>query len=401
MADDRRVSPMRGVVCKYVNGSWYWYARLSNRLECFGAGEEGLEKAVAAKSKENQDKAVAKLQGAGIRIQTTEFRTFKMLSNWYMQLPEVQRLGSYTRKVQAAAHLMAYFGKMKLARLDADEIERYRQIRQSQKAASRTADLEVENLRAMFNKAVERKKIPVELMPGQFPMENGHVPRRTVTEDEYKLLLKEADPKFRDVIICAYESAMRSTEVCELRASKIILDEPRIVMGSNGIRETVMASYIDLGIFDTKTGARRTIPISDELRKVFERRLQGLEPTDHVFTTRTGRFYTKHQVAARFKNVCKRAKVVHGDKIEIDPDGKPLRPGITFHCLRHSRVTIWIEMGYSDEIVRRASGHKTLEAYRRYAKPDPGKVMVLVQSQKPDKNRIIEKEVEKLSSLTA
>ena len=36
------------------------------------------------------------------------------------------------------------------------------------------------------------------------------------------------------------------------------------------------------------------------------------------------------------------------------------------------------EMGFSDEIVRRASGHKNLEAYQQYVKLDPSVVMRLV-----------------------
>ena len=36
-------------------------------------------------------------------------------------------------------------------------------------------------------------------------------------------------------------------------------------------------------------------------------------------------------------------------------------------------------MGFSDEIVRRATGHKSLEAYQRYVKLDPASVMRLVE----------------------
>lgn len=37
-------------------------------------------------------------------------------------------------------------------------------------------------------------------------------------------------------------------------------------------------------------------------------------------------------------------------------------------------------MAYSDEIIRRASGHKDLKAYRNYVKLDPVAVMTLVRS---------------------
>lgn len=53
-------------------------------------------------------------------------------------------------------------------------------------------------------------------------------------------------------------------------------------------------------------------------------------------------------------------------------------------------------MGYSDEIVRRASGHKTLKAYQRYVDLDPGVVMRLVATDTPEKtteNDIITEQV--------
>jgi integrase len=60
------------------------------------------------------------------------------------------------------------------------------------------------------------------------------------------------------------------------------------------------------------------------------------------------------------------------------------RIGIVFHCFRHTRTTKWVEMGFSDEIIRRATGHKSLEAYRNYVKLDPHAVMRLVQDSKTD-----------------
>ena len=53
-------------------------------------------------------------------------------------------------------------------------------------------------------------------------------------------------------------------------------------------------------------------------------------------------------------------------------------------------VTTWffgqeiIDAGFSDEIVRRATGHKSLEAYQQYIKLDPSVVMNLVKNPKLD-----------------
>lgn len=76
------------------------------------------------------------------------------------------------------------------------------------------------------------------------------------------------------------------------------------------------------------------------------------------------------------KALCEKAKVPYGNKL-INAKGE--RIGIVFHCLRHIRTTLWVKMGFSDEIIRRVTGHRTLEAYQQYIKLDPEAVMMLVE----------------------
>jgi hypothetical protein len=56
------------------------------------------------------------------------------------------------------------------------------------------------------------------------------------------------------------------------------------------------------------------------------------------------------------------------------------RIGIVFHCLRQTRTTEWVKRGFSDEIIRRATGNRSLEAYQQYVKLDPAAVMRLVET---------------------
>ena len=112
--------------------------------------------------------------------------------------------------------------------------------------------------------------------------------------------------------------------------------------------------------------------------------MQNLDPEDRVFTDSLGP-YTKVRVSEKFKHLCKRASIPHGDKT-LNKKGE--RVGIVFHCLRHTRITKWVKAGYSDEIIRRASGHMSLKAYQQYIKLDPSDVMRLVSEPKTDKNGI-------------
>ena len=116
--------------------------------------------------------------------------------------------------------------------------------------------------------------------------------------------------------------------------------------------------------------------MSSELKEVLKRRLEGLDPEDRVFTRKKGRTWTASQINKKFQLACERAELLYGDKLFND---KGERIGLVFHCLRHTRTIKWVEMGFSDEIIRRATGHKSLEAYQRYVKLDPSAVMRLVE----------------------
>ena len=117
---------------------------------------------------------------------------------------------------------------------------------------------------------------------------------------------------------------------------------------------------------------------------MLERRVKGLKDEDHVFTYQArGRkeLWNAQKIAYRLEKACRGAKIPYADKV-FNQKGE--RIGIVFHCFRHTRISKWVEMGFSDEIVRRASGHKNLDAFKRYVHLGPSSVMMLVE--KGDKN---------------
>jgi integrase len=355
---------MKGVTCIKRNGTLYWYARVGGQRVYCGKDDKGRELAEVARSKEVVKRYETREMTAGLKVKKVELKTIQALSNWYMTIPTVQDKRSYSRKVRATKHLLSYFGKKPA---EADEQERYRKWRRDRGAADATIDVEVAVLSAMYNEARKCKKIRADAIPGRFVIKAERNPRRLVTDGEFEKLLKHADPNFCDVLICAYESAMRSSEISKLTADQVHLDV-RHISGR-------IVDYIDLGIFDTKTGARRNVPVSARLKEVLERRLDKLNTEDHVFSDKGGS-YNNVRISAKTKFVCKKAGVQYGDKV-LNKKGE--RVGIVFHCFRHTRTSKWVEAGFSDEIIRRATGHKTLAAYQAYIKLDPSVVMRLVE----------------------
>ncbi|MBW2346065.1 MAG: site-specific integrase [Deltaproteobacteria bacterium] len=361
---------VKGVTCVKRNGSVYWYARIDGQRVYYGEGDKGQKLAEAARAKNIVEKYENREISAGLKVKKVEFRTIKELSNWYMELPTVQAKRGYYRKVNATGHLLGYFANKPLHSAEGDDQERYRKWREDQKAACGTIDFEIAVLSAMYHEARKCKKISADTLPGQFVIKGDKNPRRLVTEEELENLLEYADSDFADVLSCAYESAMRSSEIADLTAGQVHLNVQHI--------SGTIVDYIDLGIFDTKNGTRRTVPVSARLKEVLERRLDNLGPEDYVFTDDYGK-YTNVRISSRMMHLCKRAKVQHGDNL-LNKKGE--RIGIVFHCLRHTRTTKWVEAGFSDEIVRRATGHKSLAAYQQYIKLDPSAVMRLVDGQK-------------------
>jgi len=369
---------IKGVTSIKRNSAEYWYARIGGIKKYCGEGDKGLQIAIAAKAKEIAKSYESKEVGAGLKVKRYELSTFKKLSNWYMTLPTIQNQKIYARKISIAGHLMKYFGNRPVNQIEADDIERYREQRLKDGVVNGTIDLEIQVLRSIFNLAIKRKMIPPDFKPGEFVQLREVNPRRIITDDEYERMLKHADNEFKDVLICAFETGMRAGEICKLTADKVRLGVQHV--------SGALLDYIDLGIFDTKTKARRTVPISAELKEILKRRLDGLAPDDLVFTYKGAKYNPSH-LYKKFKPVCDKADVIYGDKIF---NAKGERIGITFHCFRHTRTTKWVEMGFSDEIIRRATGHKSLEAYRNYVKIDPYVVVRLVDNinDKTDKNGI-------------
>ena len=360
----RQKKSMKGVTCK--NG--YWYARIDGKQVYCGKGDKGRDIAIAAKAKDITRQYENKEINAGLKVKKVEFKNVLELSDWYMMTPSIQELKSYERKLRAVKSLMEYFGNKPLHKADSEEQERYRQHRKAQGVADGTVNVEIMLLSSMFHMALKRKKINADLMPGEFVKVKVNNPRRRITDEEFESILENANRSFKDVLICGYETAMRLGEICKLTAGQVHLDVQHI--SGN------LLDYIDLGFFDTKTGARRTIPVSQRLKSVLDKRLKDKGSEDFVFTNGQGDPYSKTYSGMLLQSACKKAGIVYGDKA-VNKKGE--RIGVVFHCLRHTRTTKWVEMGYSDEIIRRATGHRSLEAYQNYIKLDPHAVMRLVE----------------------
>jgi integrase len=290
---------------------------------------------------------------------------------------------TYTRYVHACGHLARYFRRKPVTGIEAIDLEQYRVNRRAEEASHSAVDLELRVMRAIYNKAKQNKMIPAEAGPGKYEEKNTSSPRRPVTDEEYQKLLEavEDDPDFKDYMICAYETSMRPAEITGLQVRHIRFGEV-----ISEVPERI-ADYLNVEDVKSKKDPkeRKCVPISTELEEILKRRMEGLQPTDLVFTNKGNRWGNTSQ---RFKKVCKKAGVFHSiQKSYTDSQGRETS-GIDLYCFRATRITKWAEL-YNDNVVRLASGHKNPQIFRdRYLKLNAAAVMPLVGKSSTE-NRII------------
>jgi integrase len=104
--------------------------------------------------------------------------------------------------------------------------------------------------------------------------------------------------------------------------------------------------FIRLGPEDTKTNEGRLVPFNGELREMFKELPRNL-PAARVFN-RYGKPITSIREA--FAAACCRAEIEE----------------FTFHDLRHTAINNWRLQGHDYFRIMAATGHKTLNVFKRY-----------------------------------
>ena len=212
---------MKGVSCiKGKNGTTYWYAQIGAKKISCGKNEEGQKLAIESRRKYEQDRDLAKMESLGFKEQAKhykeqvkrerQFSSIKELANWYMNLSITQKKKSYNRETQALKHLLPYFGKMLPADIKGSDTVKYRDKRTKQGAHDNTVDYELAVLRQIYRTALKLDEITADFLPGSFVMNGKTNPRPRITDEQFELLHKNATPVFADILLCGWESAMRS-----------------------------------------------------------------------------------------------------------------------------------------------------------------------------------------------
>jgi integrase len=238
------------------------------------------------------------------------------------------------RDLAASKPLLSFFGGKQIGDLNLWLIEKYKAKRKDEGKKPETVNKELSILRRMFNLAVEWKLITTNPVQGMKPVKIQRYLPRVLTEEEFHKLYQAASPHFKPILLCAYMTGMRRSEIAKLKWEDIDFKRGYI--------------YVK----ETKNDESRSIPMAKPLLITLAE-LRKRATGEFVFTTPRGEPYT-------YITAWKRAW-----------EGALRRSGIgkcRFHDLRHTFVSNLI-VGEKEDLatVMELSGHKDIRMLRRYS----------------------------------
>jgi integrase len=272
--------------------------------------------------------------------------TFNELSKWYLSLNSVRRLSSYARYKSCLSNFNGILGEHKVGTIKPIDLEDYQDTREGQGAAPATIDIELIIVGSMVRRAWDNDLVSDRPIKAFRKVKNklkvgANARNRTLTILEYKALLKEASAHVKALIIVAFNTGMRKGELLNLKWSHI--DRKN--------------SMIRLPAELTKEKRPKNIPMNHHVKKVLDGLPRHLHH-DYVFTFRGNPIRREFRIG--LKNVCERAGILYGQKVE---------GGFRFHDMRTTFKTNMLRAGvdkvYRDTIL----GHslKGMDVY--YMKP--------------------------------
>ncbi len=323
-------------LAKFSGRVWWveWYQDGQRKRERIGPNKSAAEQRL-------REVLSARAEGRYIKKNPDTRTFFKDLAAWYLTLPEVQAKRSYDRDKQLIARLLPHFGDKLLKDITPATVEAYKQKRlcevsgrckrnsadetPAKLTAPATVNREVACLKVIFNRAVKNGKAEKNPSQGIKLLKENNERDRILSPDEYERLLASSPLQLKPIIKLAYFSGMRHGEILNLTWDQVDLKE----------------GFIKLRPDDTKTKEGRIVPLNRELVEMFKAMPRGL-PGIRVFGK------GKHQRA--FDEARKKAAI----------------EDFTFHDLRHTAINNWRLQGHDFFRIMAASGHKTMNVFKRY-----------------------------------
>lgn len=241
--------------------------------------------------------------------------------------------GSFRRDQTSVKNLKAFFGSKRLDDIRPMLIEHYKRSRLDVGRKPATINRELACLKHMYTIAMKNGRARANPVRESKLLREDNQVTNVMSREHEALLLEQAAPHIRRVVVCALETGMRLGEILDLKWDQVDLSR-RLIR-----------------VVRTKTGRAREIDITDRLAAVLSQQPRGHE--GHVFRGRDGKAILS--VKEGYMNALDRAGLSQ----------KRYR----FHDLRHTFATRLVEAGADLITVQQLLGHSTIVTTQRYAHP--------------------------------
>jgi len=259
---------------------------------------------------------------------------FDQVTRWYLNLPQIRAKKSYDRDVLSVQTLLRHFSGLKIKHLTTTRVEAYKQKRLREKSCRgnltkpATVNRELACLKHMMNLADAEEIIDHVPFRRIKKLKEDNILNRHLNEKDFRRLLSCCLPHLAPVVLMAYYTAMRKSEILSLTWDNVDLD----------------ARVIRLRGSDTKTEEGRTIPLHQEVVDM----LQSLPRNSEWVFTLNGK--PIKDIKRSFNTACKLAGITN----------------FRFHDLRHTAINNWRLQGHDFIRIMAASGYKTMSVFKRY-----------------------------------
>jgi len=189
---------------------------------------------------------------------------------------------------------------------------------------------ELSCLKTILNRAVKHDILNSNPITRVKKLPENNVRMKVLNPDEFERLLDACPDYLRPIVITAFYTGMRKSEVLDLVWEEVDLE----------------AGFIRLPPHRTKPKTARSVPIHSRVRKVLQTLPRGLH-TNRVFL-RDGK--PLGDIKRSYRTACNKASL--GD--------------FTFHDLRHCAINNLRQAGNDYFRVMAISGHKTMSVFKRY-----------------------------------
>jgi len=259
---------------------------------------------------------------------------------WALYEPVTRRDNdSWQSDVGRAGFLNRHLGREQVMDLNQARIDDYRTARLGEPTRRKgppswqTLDHEVGLLKRFIEYARKCGKVPTNPLAGVPLLRKSNVRRTLISEEQAAKLFEKAEELLRPIILIAYDTGMRRTEILRLRWDQVDLRE----------------GCLRLGAEDTKTDKPRNVYLTRRTMEAL-RTLPRHVRSEFVFVNpNTGRPWVN--VRRMWRRACTAAD---------------LAEGVWFHDTRRSFCTNARRRKVPESVVMRMSGHRTRTVFDRY-----------------------------------